>query len=288
MALPLVIYIGGYGRSGSTPLDLMLGTAPRTLGAGELYRLWRGRLEDQCIHSERRPLVKFVEFWTEVEAAVGIPRATAERIRSDFESVEKFNLLRTGQRSFDDYRRMMLRLFSVLGECGFDYVIDSSKNSWAAAYRSALLRECGVPLYFVHLQRGFLDTMRAVARGSNKELLGGRHDPFHVPRNAVGFHLAHAIARRCREGGSYFALPFKRFMENPASYVSHICGAVGMEAKPITERLALGKPFPVGYQIGGNRLLKSGEMVFRCQAAPSEHRPAASHSNVRCTALDQS
>ena len=173
MTIPSIIYIGGYGRSGSTPLDLMLGAAPRTLGAGELYRLWRGRLEGQCIHGDRRPLASFMEFWTGVEDAVGVPRAAAERTRSAFEAIERFNPLRVGQRSFEDYHRLMLRLFSALGERGYEYVIDSSKNSWATAYRPACLRACGLSVYFVHLQRSFRSTMRSIAHGSNRELLGG-------------------------------------------------------------------------------------------------------------------
>ena len=265
----------------------MLGAAPRTLGAGELYRLWRGRLEGQCIHGDRRPLASFMEFWTGVEDAVGVPRAAAERTRSDFEAIERFNPLRVGQRSFEDYRRLMLRLFSALGERGYEYVIDSSKNSWATAYRPACLRACGLSVYFVHLQRSFRSTMRSIAHGSNRELLGGRHDPFRLPRNAVGFHLAHAVARQCRADGRYLAVPFEQLMRHPAPYISRICEAVGMEAEPILEKLALGEPFRVGHQVGGNRLLKDGEMIFR-HPTPSPASPPAAPLHGRHIALDRS
>ena len=41
---PTVLYIAGYGRSGSTVLDMLLGTHPRIIGGGELTHLFHHSL----------------------------------------------------------------------------------------------------------------------------------------------------------------------------------------------------------------------------------------------------
>jgi hypothetical protein len=46
---PKVVFIGGYGRSGSTLLDRVLGSIEGLVSAGELSHLWR----DGC--QENRP-----------------------------------------------------------------------------------------------------------------------------------------------------------------------------------------------------------------------------------------
>jgi hypothetical protein len=271
LEVPTIIYIGGYGRGGTSMLDLMLGAAPGVLGAGELFRLWSGRLEDQCVHSSSRPVAQFVEFWSEIERRVGVPRLEGERIRRLIEERKIMSRPPPGG-LFHDYSWMMWKLFSTLSELGFKYVVDSSKNSRPTALRPFYLRQCGLRLYFVHLRRSFVDTMSSVAQGTNRQFLEGQSDLLRVPRAAIGFHLAHSAANRWRrEGGqAYLRLSFERLVCDPAPEIAVLCGRVGMDAGPIIDRLSQGKPFRVGYQIGGNRLFRSGDVFFRRSLPPRQ------------------
>ena len=270
MRLPTIIYIGGYGRSGSTILDLMLSSEPRTLGAGELFRLWQGKLEDQFIGSEQRSLAQCIKFWADIENDIGIPRADAERIRSAVEITDFRNMQSIDKICLCEYRSMMNKMFVAIAKRGFDYVIDASKNTRPTAYRPFYLRWSGFRVHFIHLRRNFLGTMRAVARGTNRSLLEGRADRLApLSRAVLGFHLAHAAASRCRcaAGGPWLELAFEDFVTDPAPHISRICDEVGMDATPIIKRLEAGEPFRVGYEISGNRLLKNGAVAFRRRSA---------------------
>jgi hypothetical protein len=49
-----VLYIGGWGRSGSTLLDLILGQAPGVFSAGEVREIWQsGLVENRPCGCER-------------------------------------------------------------------------------------------------------------------------------------------------------------------------------------------------------------------------------------------
>jgi hypothetical protein len=48
LGTPIVLYIGGVGRSGSTILDLMLGQVPGFVAVGELSYLWGRNDDDLC------------------------------------------------------------------------------------------------------------------------------------------------------------------------------------------------------------------------------------------------
>jgi hypothetical protein len=63
-----VLFIGGYGRSGSTLLERMLGQIPGVVPAGELRFIWDRGLRDSQLCGCRRPFME-CPFWIEVGRA---------------------------------------------------------------------------------------------------------------------------------------------------------------------------------------------------------------------------
>jgi hypothetical protein len=63
-----VLYIGGWGRSGSTLLDLMLGQAPGVFSAGEVRELWQSGLAENRPCGCQKPF-RDCSFWQEVGRA---------------------------------------------------------------------------------------------------------------------------------------------------------------------------------------------------------------------------
>lgn len=63
-----VLYIGGWGRSGSTLLDLMLGQAPGVFSAGEVREIWRSGLAENRPCGCGQPF-RDCPFWRDVGIA---------------------------------------------------------------------------------------------------------------------------------------------------------------------------------------------------------------------------
>lgn len=65
-ALPRAVCIVGWGRSGSTLLDRMLGRLEGTVSVGEFHQLWVAGLVEDRLRGCRLPFSKCPFFWQEV------------------------------------------------------------------------------------------------------------------------------------------------------------------------------------------------------------------------------
>lgn len=159
--LPDVLFIGGWGRSGSTLLSLLLHHPPDLVAVGEVREIWlRGCLENRLCGCG----VFFAEcpFWTKVGLAafggwdhVDARRAAQLRDRLDrpwMAPVLSNPRLAVGSSGADiaEYGDLLRRLFfGVRAASGASTVIDSSK----LATHAMLLKGAGVVTRTVHLVR---------------------------------------------------------------------------------------------------------------------------------------
>jgi hypothetical protein len=133
-----VLYLGGFGRSGSTLIERLLGELPGVCPVGELVHLWqRGVLAgERCgcgapFHD--------CPFWQRVGAIAfgGWSNADADQISSLRRQVDRnrfIPLLATSEgppafrRALNEYLSVYLRLYSAVAEAsGCRIVVDSSK-----------------------------------------------------------------------------------------------------------------------------------------------------------------
>jgi sulfotransferase family protein len=169
-----VLYIGGFGRSGSTLVERILGQLPGFCSAGELVFLWQRGLIDGQLCGCGTPVPE-CDFWTRVgKTAFGgwdeidahemlalqkrvdrnryIPSMVAPRLRPQ------------AQADFERYTDVLSRLYRAIGEvAGARVVIDASKHASTAFL---LRRVPGIDLRVVHLVRD----SRGVAYSWTKEV----------------------------------------------------------------------------------------------------------------------
>jgi hypothetical protein len=153
-----VLYVGGWGRSGSTLLDRLLGQVPDTFSVGEMRDIWlRGVLENRrCGCGE-----PFGEcpFWTEVGAHAfgGWTQAQARRLhglRMRFDRPWTTPLLAGRSLETSDLReyvQVTAALYGAIAEIsGANTIVDSTK---IPSYAFLLRRIPTVDLRFLHLVR---------------------------------------------------------------------------------------------------------------------------------------
>ena len=186
-----VLVIGGWGRCGSTLLDMMLGQVPGLVSAGEVRELWlRGCVENRpggCGASFRT-----CPFWTEVgEAAFGgWDNLDLDRVLHVRYTVDRPwgvpRLLSRRAAGDDDlamYGDVLARLFEGIRKVsGARVVIDSSK---LPSHTMMLRRTADVDVRLVHLVRD----SRGVAYSNTKVVLKQvtEGEPTMLPRHgAVG------------------------------------------------------------------------------------------------------
>jgi hypothetical protein len=130
---PVVLYIGGVGRSGSTILDLMAGQVPGFVAVGEVSYLW-GRNDDDLCGCGRR----FVScpFWRSVgEEAFGgwshIDRSRIAALRGHVDRTRRIPTMACRRPRGDtaEYAGALLRLYrGIASVSGARVVVDSTKH----------------------------------------------------------------------------------------------------------------------------------------------------------------
>jgi len=169
-----VLYIGGFGRSGSTLVERILGQLPGFCSAGEIVFLWqRGLIEGQLCGCGVP--VPECEFWSRVgkTAFGGWDQVDAHEMLALQRRVDRNRYipsmvaprLRPGaQADLDRYTDTLSKLYRAIGEvAGARVVIDASKHASTAFL---LRRVPGVDLRVVHLVRD----SRGVAYSWTKEV----------------------------------------------------------------------------------------------------------------------
>lgn len=141
-----LIYILGVGRSGSTLLERMLGSAPGARAMGEVHALWRLPLASlTCSCGAPGPECPV---WTETRARAGLDEAALGRLaRLESEAIRHKIVARSGftlspflaRPNVQEFLKSQESLFQAFAEVtGARLLIDSSKaapRAWALAAR---------------------------------------------------------------------------------------------------------------------------------------------------------
>ncbi|MEJ7585554.1 MAG: sulfotransferase [Acidimicrobiales bacterium] len=154
-----VLYIAGWGRSGSTLLTALLGEHPRVFGAGEIRSLWKRGALDRRRCGCGRP-VPDCPVWRPVLEQVATGPMTAsslaalqhDRLRSRHYPVAVARALagRPTDGDVDRYAETYRRAYEAGAEVtGARVIVDSSKYPLDAYF----LARAGIPMRVIHLVR---------------------------------------------------------------------------------------------------------------------------------------
>lgn len=158
-----VIYILGSGHSGSTLLDLLLGTHPQILSCGELDNLARYRSSDKhrCACGEPVP---HCSFWREVNGCLQERDACLDRTDFDLPSWRQVILLSRARRNdlARTYGGVNRELFGCLASVNQkSFIVDSSKQAQRLFF---LERSKMIDLKVIHLVRDGRAVMNSFLR----------------------------------------------------------------------------------------------------------------------------
>lgn len=238
-----VVYIAGWGRSGSTLLDRLLGLNPGFVSVGEIKFLWRrGLLENRpCGCGE--PL-RSCNFWREVLTTFSPPLHPA-RIRdlaadADRTRTRHLPLMLTpgglGRygRDLAGYRDGLASLYEGVAQAsGSEVVIDSSKFP---SYLFVLQQIPQLDVRVIHLVRD----PRAVAHSWATETVDpDLPEPGLMPRQHPAVTAAYwsswnlAVARICHMASTpRLAVRYEDLATDPWATVSQIMDWLGIEGEP--------------------------------------------------------
>jgi hypothetical protein len=266
MAAPTVLYMAGYGRSGSTLLDTMLGNVPGVFGGGEITSLFEEvRDNGTCTCGER---YRDCEVWGHVLDALRrevewFGLGEASRLTRKLEVVQGSRI------ETDRYSRIWNTVFRTLGDVvPADLVVDSSKSTWGSWRRGQLLGgPAGLDVRILHLVRDPRGVMWSIRRGSNRRLLAGKPAKVKggVARGLAGWMHAQLIAEGYSEFGAapFLRVRYEDLATDPDSVLGEIGAFLGMEMRDGVTSTGKTFGFGIGHGVSGNRMRRGGPVQIR-------------------------
>ena len=270
-----IIYVAGYGRSGSTVLDIALSSHEHVLGLGELNKAF-GVLAG--------PDAPDSGFWGTVAnldlsgagrsatptSALGDAHATVRAVEGALTGL--WHRIRGSKRRLDYLNDQHQLLRAAFAQPGVSAIVDSSKTSRASAWRVPLLVDAAraddidAEIHCVVLVRRLGDVIRSIRSGR-----GDDQRPLSLPtlRAMFGWVSATSIAvvvglRSCGRNHTRL-LRYEQFCADPGAALGAIYDWAGL---PIDDRnlvLGLEEGFVPGDQIYGNRVRHSRTIKIQQQ-----------------------
>ena len=153
-----IIYIAGYGRSGSTILDVCLNQHDSVVGLGELSNLFRdwGDVPSDGIWGEVASRLMACPY--EIQDAVNATR-----------KLQAFPRFMVSRRDREIYETCWKAVYDVLGAQN-EFIVDSSKTTRITLLSPLRLREIGFDVKVVWLKRSLKGVLLSLLKGSNREL----------------------------------------------------------------------------------------------------------------------
>ncbi|MGN6611753.1 MAG: sulfotransferase domain-containing protein [Angustibacter sp.] len=284
-----VLYVGGFGRSGSTLLELCLGSLPQVCALGEVVHLWqRGLVEDQlCGCGEP---FSTCPFWQQVgdRAFGGWDRLDLPAVLALKESVDRNRfvpaLLAPRLRADRDERvQRYVGLYraiyaAALATSGASVVVDSSKH---VSLASCLRWSPELDLRVMHVVRDSRGVAYSWAKQVRRPEITDsvEYMPTYSAQQSAGLWLAHnamfeALARR---GVRRELVRYEDFSDDPTSTIARVAALAGLPAPvPGPDDRAGTVHLSANHTVAGNPMrFRQGAVQVRRDDAWRRDMPAA-------------
>ncbi|WP_166675430.1 sulfotransferase [Neorhizobium sp. R1-B] len=269
-----IAYIAGYGRSGSTILDIALGQHAAVVGAGEIAALTRHVLA-QNEYCACGSAITDCGFWSTVSRHWSNGRE-AEFIRDYCVLQKKFEGLSMLLKSisgiglgpqFEEYSLHTTRLFTtMLSYSNKEMIVDSSKLPGRAI---ALSRMPGIDMRIIHLVRDGRGVAWSLLKGYERDAKSGLQKeikPKSVFRTALRWSIVNlAVEYLSRTLGPerIIRVRYEDFTSNPAATLQQIGSFLKLDLSQIGSSLQRGEPMGPGHQVAGNRLRMTSSIELK-------------------------
>lgn len=284
---PEVLYVMGYGRSGSTLLDILLDNAAEVTGVGELAHYWRwleeglscacgaslpncplwgGIVRDHLDSLPHDDLRRWRDVQVEVEHRRRLPRLLGGRLPREL---------------VDRYRQATGTLLdAIVREAGARTLVDSSGSGADKAGRPyALDRHTEADVRVIHLVRDG----RAVAwsamkgPGSPEWPRVSLPGPLTALRTGAAWSAANLagewIARRLGPA-RVLRVRYEDLATHPAVELRRIGAFAGLDLDDLIRDVEAGEDLAVGHPVAGNRMRFRDEIRIRPDFGWREGMPA--------------
>lgn len=260
-----VVYIAGYGRSGTTLMSIALGQHPAILGAGEVTELsrhaWVNNTYCSCGHPLRDCAFwsSAVKRWLPSDQPTFLNDYRGRQLHFETQLVMQAMGLGVGRRAeFAKFIKETEELFRHIASVSRKTIIVDSSKMPSRAW--ALTRMRDVDVYLVHMVRDGRGVAWSLMKGYKRDVEAGLQREI-APKSALRtgirwamVNLAAEHLRRIVGARRYIRIRYEDFVANPVATMKAIGDMIDVDLQEIGAKLARGEAIEPYHQMAGNRL----------------------------------
>lgn len=267
---PKIIYIAGYGRSGSTLLSILLDNLSGVVGVGGVAGLpWylgvRGR-ECSCNRfyvncpawsKVFRALPGGVKFIREM----GAIQRQVEPWNKGFEKMMNNHTCPQYSQKVTEFFRTIARMRRAR------VLVDASKCAYPYMWRALSLSQTGVEVFVIHLVRGAGEVVSSRKKGRNVDLereKTGRPGVFASSIGLAGWITANLAAwytRRYLKKDRSIVVHYEDLIRSPETEIRRIVDRAELPGIDPSTAFRNDTGFEIGHLVGGNRMARQNQTV---------------------------
>ncbi len=278
-----IIYLGGYGRSGSTILSILLAQDPLAFCLGEIGQFcddavfikssmplggdprWRSLIDSREFEpflSERQSKVK--QWLSGSTLTLFLPQILSRQTSNRLEA--------------------QAHAFATASGIANPILIDVSKTARGMGRRAFSLCAAGsLDVRFIHIERNVRDVIAAVARF--------RHNPRRVSwpwfiklRALSGWFCANLVARHFqrKHPERYLHISFESLLADPTATLERVAGFSGINLDKAIESISKHEPIEVPLMFGGNRVARNETVFFETHHERSKQNHVHAFCHNQC------
>lgn len=268
-----IIYIAGYGRSGSTLLEKLLHCQPSLNASGELANFFKLYGSSSAVCSCGHVLDK-CNFWSNVANELVMNDFSVKGF-SNFAKIQqkRESLISHGGSFFSNkyhkvYSNLMASLFEAVSHqfnSEEKILIDSSKTAYSTSYRPIAISQMGkYRIRVIHLVRDCRGVAWSVKKGLNRKIEKGEKGRVFLPvlRAIVGWVYSNKAASRLKGylgENSYCLVRYEDLVEDPVEVLKNLESFLKLDLKEsryIAQKAREGHEvqLPEIHQLAGNRM----------------------------------
>jgi len=268
-----IIYIAGYGRSGSTLLERILNSHEEVFGAGEIIN-FSSIIRSQESFCSCGQSIEKCKVWSKlIKSYRQMPNnlSELEYAQNQFEKLAKFfNFITVSKNSGKKFYKTCIReLFNAIFKVSSHkvrFIVDSSKTTHRSFFRPlALSKIADMDVKLVHLVRDSRGCIWSNIKGSNRKMEKGIDPsiPFATFRTVVSWLLANIAAHIFQffhPSNKYLRIKYEDLVMEPSKSLRILSNFLDIDLSAQIEMLEKRKNIPLSHQLSGNRL-RSQEQI---------------------------
>jgi hypothetical protein len=262
-----IIYIAGYGRSGSTLLERILSSNDHLFGLGEVKFLFNSLInnESYCSCGEK---ISDCDYWNKVIKKTSLKDTN---YLQELEALRKKNeflhsIIFSNNKEYIKILDVLYKNIIEFAPAETKYVIDSSKTARDSFFRPFILSK-NFNVKVIHLVRDGRGCMWSNIKGSNRKMEKGLDPKLEFPslRSAISWSLANLSPHvfQYKHNNNYIRVKYEDFVKNPESSLNEIAEYLDVDLSEQVNILKKQKEIPLGHQLAGNRLRKKKKIILK-------------------------